>query len=112
LQDALLRDARYIVSIQMHTGKMSIDQAVQYFVREGYQSKEVGLVETQRGTGDPTYLYYTLGKLQIMKLRADLKAREGDAFSLQSFHDRFLQQGGVPIKLVRRAFLQDDSPTL
>jgi uncharacterized protein (DUF885 family) len=112
LQDALLRDARFIVSIQMHTGKMSIDQAVQYFVREGYQSKEVGLVETQRGTGDPTYLYYTLGKLQIMKLRADLKAREGEAFSLQSFHDRFLQQGGVPIKLVRRAMLQDDSPTL
>ncbi len=74
LQDALLRNARFIVGIQMHTGKMTIDQAVEFFQKEGYQSKETAVVETKRGTGDPTYLYYTLGKLEIMKLREDLKA--------------------------------------
>jgi uncharacterized protein (DUF885 family) len=112
LQDALLRDARYVVAIQMHTGHMSMNQAIDYFVEQGYQSREVGEVETKRGTSDPTYLYYTLGKLQILKLRADVKARQGDAFQLKSFHDAFMQQGFPPIKVVRHALLQDDSPTL
>jgi uncharacterized protein (DUF885 family) len=69
-------------------------------------------VEAKRGTSDPTYLYYTLGKLQILKLRADMKKKEGAAFSLQKFHDAFMRQGGAPIKIVRRAMLGDDSPTL
>jgi len=112
LQDALLRNARFMVSIQLHTGQMSFDQAVDYFVKEGYQSHEVGVVETKRGTSDPTYLYYTLGKLQIMKMRADLQAREGSDFRLKDFHDAFMSQGFPPIKLVRRALLKDDSPTL
>jgi uncharacterized protein (DUF885 family) len=112
LQDALLRDARFIVGISMHTGRMNMRQAVDFFVNEGYQSREVGEVETKRGTADPTYLYYTLGKLQILKLRADLQAREGSNFRLQQFHDDFMRQGFPPIKLVRRALLHDDSPTL
>jgi len=112
LQDALLRNARFIVGIRMHTGQMSMAQAIDFFVTEGYQSREVGEVETKRGTSDPTYLYYTLGKLQIQKLRADLQAREGADFNLQRFHDDFMQQGFPPIKLVRRALMHDDSPTL
>ena len=112
LQDALLRDARFIVGIQMHTGKMTFDQAIDFFQKEGYQSKETALVETKRGTGDPTYLYYTLGKLEIMKLREDLKAKQGAAFSLEKFHDEFLKQGFPPIKIVRQAMLGDNSPTL
>jgi uncharacterized protein (DUF885 family) len=112
LQDALLRNARYIVAIKLHTGQMSFNQAVEFFVHEGYQSREVGLVETKRGTSDPTYLYYTLGKLQIMKLRRDLAARQGSSFRLQQFHDAFMQQGFPPLKLVRRALLQDNSPSL
>ncbi len=112
LQDALLRDARFIVGIKMHTGQMTFDQAVDFFVSDGYQSHSVGLVETKRGTSDPTYLYYTLGKLQIMKLRADLEKKEGAEFSLQRFHDDFMRQGGAPIRIVRRAMLGDDSPTL
>jgi uncharacterized protein (DUF885 family) len=112
LQDALLRDARFIVGIEMHTGKMSFDQAVEFFVKEGYQAKETGLVETKRGTSDPTYLYYTLGKLEILKLREDVKKKEGAAFSLEQFHDNFMRQGFPPIKIVRRAMLGDDSPTL
>jgi uncharacterized protein (DUF885 family) len=112
LQDALLRDARFVVGIQMHTGQMTFDQAVKFFVDEGYQTHESGLVETKRGTADATYLYYTLGKLQILKLRADLEKKEGARFSLQQFHNDFLKQGFPPIKIVRRALLGDDSPTL
>jgi uncharacterized protein (DUF885 family) len=112
LEDALLRDARFIVGIEMHRGKMSFDQAVEFFATEGYQTKETGLVETKRGTADPTYLYYTLGKLEILKLREDVKKKEGAAFSLEQFHNNFMRQGFPPIKIVRRAMLGDDSPTL
>jgi uncharacterized protein (DUF885 family) len=112
LQDALLRNARFIVGIKLHTGQFTFDQAVDFFVTEGYQSRAVGTVETKRGTGDPTYLYYTLGKLQILKLRADVQAKQGAAFKLQQFHDSFMQQGFAPIKIVRRAMLGDDTPTL
>jgi len=112
LQDALLRNARFIVGIEMHTGSMTIEQAEDFFEKEGYQSKENAIVETKRGAGDPTYLYYTLGKLEIMKLREDVKKKEGSAFSLQKFHDDFLRQGFPPIKIVRQALLGDNSPAL
>ncbi len=112
LQWALTRDARYIVGIQLHTGDMSIEQGIDFFVTEGYQSRQTGEVETKRGTSDPTYLYYTLGKLEILKLRSDLQRRDGDHFSLEAFHDAFMQQGFPPIRIVRRAMMHDDSPTL
>jgi uncharacterized protein (DUF885 family) len=112
LQDALLRNARFIVGIEMHTGQMTFDQAVKFFVDEGYQSHADGLVETKRGTTDATYLYYTLGKLEILKLRADLEKKEGSSFSLERFHDDFLKQGFPPIKIVRRALLGDTTPTI
>lgn len=112
LQDALLRDARFVVGIQMHTGHMSYDQAVEFFVKEGYQSHESGVVETKRGTSDATYLYYTLGKLEILKLRADLEQQQGANFSLEQFHNDFLKQGYPPIKIVRRALLGNESPAL
>ncbi len=112
LQDALLRDARFVVGIQLHTGKMTMEQAVDFFVKEGYQAKEVGEVETKRGTSDPTYLYYTLGKLEIMKLRSDVMKKQGADFSLKTFHDSFMRQGGVPISIVRQAMLGDMSPAL
>jgi uncharacterized protein (DUF885 family) len=91
---------------------MTFDQAVDFFVKEGYQSHSVGLVETKRGTSDATYLYYNVGKLQILKLRDDLKQKQGSSFSLEKFHDDFLRQGPVPLKIIRRAMLHDDSPTL
>jgi uncharacterized protein (DUF885 family) len=105
LQDALLRDARFVVGIKMHTGQMTTEQAVDFFEKEGYQSRAIGEVETKRGTSDPTYLYYTLGKLQILQLREDLKRKQGSAFSLKKFHDEFMQQGTPPIKIVREAML-------
>jgi uncharacterized protein (DUF885 family) len=112
LEDALLRDARFIVGIEMHTGKMTLDQAREFFIQEGYQLPPVADEESKRGTSDPTYLVYTLGKLQIMKLRADYQKKMGDGFTLREFHDRFMEQGAVPLKLIRKAMLGDDSPTL
>jgi uncharacterized protein (DUF885 family) len=112
LQDALLRNARYIAGIEMHTGKRTFDQSVEFFEKEGYQPHEGALKETKRGTSDPTYLYYTLGKLQILKLREDYRKMKGAQFSLQEFHDNFLKQGFPPIKIVRHAMLGNDSPTL
>jgi uncharacterized protein (DUF885 family) len=112
LQDALLRNARYIVGIEMHTGKMTFEQGVQFFQKEGYQTKATATSETKRGTSDPTYLVYTLGKLEILKLREDYKTKMGAKFSLQDFHDRLMEQGVAPIKLIRRSMLGNDSPTL
>lgn len=112
LQDALLRNARFIVGIQMHTGKMTMEQGIDFFVKEGYASRANGERETKRGTSDPTYLYYTLGKLEILKLREDYKKMKGKDFSLEEFHNRFMKEGFPPIKIVRRALLGNDSPVL
>ncbi|HKA01947.1 MAG TPA: DUF885 domain-containing protein [Candidatus Solibacter sp.] len=112
LQDALLRNARFIAGIQMHTGKMTMEEAIEFFVKEGYQVRPVAEKEAKRGTSDPTYLVYTLGKLEILKLRDDYKKLKGSKYTLQGFHDAFLQQGFPPIKIVRRALLGDDSPVL
>ncbi len=112
LQDALLRDARFVVAVQMHTGAMTLDQATQFFVDQGYQSRSVGAVEVKRGTADALYLYYTLGKLEILKLRADYQQKQGKSFTLQQFHDAFMRQGGAPIPIVRQALLGDNSPAL
>ena len=112
LQDALLRDARFIVGIEMHTGKMTMEQGIDYFVKEGYTSRANGERETKRGTSNPTYLYYTLGKLEILKLREDYRKMKGSQFSLEEFHNRFMQEGFPPIKIVRRAMLGNNSPVL
>jgi uncharacterized protein (DUF885 family) len=112
LVDALLRDCRYIVGIKMHTQGMTMDQAKEFFVKEGHQVPVVGEMETKRGTGDPTYLMYTLGKLEILKLREDYKRKMGSAFSLQDFHDRFIKAGSPPVKIVRRELMGRDGPLL
>jgi uncharacterized protein (DUF885 family) len=112
LQDALLRNARYIVGIQMHTGSMTLDQATEFFIKEGHQTPEVSRREAKRGTSDPTYLVYTLGKLEIMKLRADYKQKMGDAFTLQQFHDEFMKQGFAPVEIIRQTMLGNNTPVL
>jgi len=112
LVDALLRDSRYIVGIRMHTQGMTMEQAKEFFVKEGRQVPVVGEMETKRGTGDPTYLMYTLGKLEILKLREDFRRKMGSKFSLQDFHDRFIKAGNPPVKLVRRELMGRDGPLL
>jgi uncharacterized protein (DUF885 family) len=105
LQDALLRAARYVVGIRMHARGMTVEQAIEFFQKEGFQSKKVAEMETRRGTEDPTYLYYTLGKLEILRLRDDYRRKQGAAWSLRKFHDAFLAEGAAPLPLVRQALV-------
>ena len=108
-------DFQVIVADPTHldaNARQDFDQAVDFFASEGYQSRSTGTIETKRGTSDPTYLYYTLGKLQILKLRADLEKKQGATFSLERFHGDFLKEGFPPLKIVRREMMGDDSPTL
>jgi len=113
LNEALLRDCRYVVGIKLHTAGWTVEQGKKFFVDEGFIEPEVAFQETRRGTYNPTYLYYTLGKLQIYKLREDYKKSLGKDYSLQKFHDEFVRQGGLPIKLIRQITLPGDTgPTL
>src|SRR4030095_9728392 len=107
LQDALLRNARFIVGIRMHTQGMTLEQAREFFVKEGYQPAKVAESETKRGTSDATYGYYTMGKLMILKLRDDYKAKMGPQYTLQGFHDAYIKLGPLPLPLMRRATLRD-----
>ncbi len=105
LQDALLRAARYVVGIRMHTRGMTLPEAIELFQKEGYQDKSVATMEARRGAGDPTYLVYTLGKLEILRLREDYKKKLGDGYTIKKFHDAFLAEGTLPLPLVREALL-------
>jgi uncharacterized protein (DUF885 family) len=110
IQDALLRDARFIAGIRMHTKGMTVAEAEELFVKDGYQPRPVARAESKRGTSDPTYGYYTMGKLMILKLREDYRAQQGARFSLQGFHDAFIRLGPLPLPLVRKAMLGETSP--
>jgi uncharacterized protein (DUF885 family) len=105
IQDALLRDVRFIVGIKMHTQGMTIAEAQMMFEKEGYQPAPVARSETKRGTSDATYGYYTMGKLMILKLRDDYKAKMGPSYTLQGFHDAFIRLGPLPLPLIRKAML-------
>ncbi|QDU23648.1 DUF885 domain-containing protein [Urbifossiella limnaea] len=113
LHEALWRDCRYVTGIKLHTAGWTVEQGKQFFMTEGYVEGEGAFQEARRGTYNPTYLYYTLGKLQIYKLREDYQKAKGVAFTLRAFHDEFVRQGGLPIKLIRRIMLPGDTgPTL
>ena len=107
--EALLRLCRLCVSIKMHTQKMSIDEATKFFQENCYYEEKPSRQEAMRATFDPLYLNYTLGKLQILKLRDDYKAQQGDEFSLQKFHNELLNHGMPPIRLLREIMLKDQS---
>ena len=107
--EALLRLCRLCVSIKMHTQKMSLDEGTKFFRENCYYEEKPARQEAMRGTFDPGYLNYTLGKLQILKLRDDYKAQQGDDFSLQKFHNELLDHGMPPIRLLREIMLKDQS---
>ena len=107
--EALLRLCRLCVSIKMHTQKMSVDEATKFFQDNCYYEAKPARSEAMRGTFDPGYLNYTLGKLQILKLRDDYKVQEGDKFSLEKFHDEMLDHGMPPIRLLREILLKDQT---
>jgi uncharacterized protein (DUF885 family) len=107
LQDALLRDVRFIAGIKLHTQGMTVDEAAKLFQSAAYQPEPVAVQEAKRGTSDGTYGYYTMGKLMIQKLRDDYQRKAGAEYSLQRFHDAFLKLGPLPLPLVRRALVGD-----
>ncbi len=106
LQEALLRDVRYVVSVKLHTQGMSIEDGARMFEQKAYQEPANALAEARRGAFDPTYLYYTFGKLQVQQLRDDYLASHPGA-TLKQFHDAFVAQGGLPIVLIRTLLLPD-----
>ncbi|MEY2496554.1 MAG: hypothetical protein QOD12_110 [Verrucomicrobiota bacterium] len=106
-QQAMLRLCRLCVSIQMHTQGMSVDDATKFFQENCYYEEKPARAEAMRGTFDIGYLNYTLGKLQILKLRKDYQEQEGDKFSLKKFHDEMLNHGMLPIRLLREVLLKD-----
>ena len=105
LAEALIRLARFIVGIKLHTEDMSVEQGVRFFRDEAFLEEGSARREAERGTFDPTYLVYTAGKLMLLKLRQDYKQQQGKAFSLRTFHDTLLANGTAPFWLHRQLML-------
>ena len=105
--EALVRLCRLCVSVKMHCQGMSVDEATSFFMDNWYQGEQLSRSEAIRGTYDPGYLYYTLGKLQMLKLREDYKQQEGDDYSLQKFHNLVLSYGMPPFQMLREQILDN-----
>jgi uncharacterized protein (DUF885 family) len=107
--EALLRICRLCVSIRMHCQGMSVEEATKFFQDNCYYEQKTARQEAIRGAYDPEYLYYTLGKLEILKLREDYRKQEGAKFTLQGFHNEMLRHGAPPIRLLREVMLKKRS---
>jgi uncharacterized protein (DUF885 family) len=105
LTEALVRNCRFMCSIGLHTGEMTVDQATRFFIDNAFYEEMPARKEAERGTFDPGYFSYTLGKLQILRLREECRQAEGAEFSLKRFHDRLLARGAPPVGLMRRVML-------
>ncbi|HXT39454.1 MAG TPA: DUF885 domain-containing protein [Candidatus Angelobacter sp.] len=105
--EALLRLCRWCVSIKTHCEGMSLEDATKFFEENCYYEHKPAYQEALRGTFDPGYLFYTVGKMEILKLRRDWQKQEGANFSLQKFHDELLRHGAPPIRLLREVMLKD-----
>jgi uncharacterized protein (DUF885 family) len=107
IDEALLRACRFCASIKIHCQGMNIEEAAKFFQENCYYAEKPSRQEAIRGAYDPEYLYYTLGKLEILKLRDDVHRQEGKRFSLRKFHDELLRHGAPPIRLLREFMLKD-----
>ena len=105
--EALLRICRLCVSIKMHCQGMTVEEASRFFQDNCYYEPKTARQEAIRGAYDPEYLYYTLGKLEILKLREEYRKQEGARFSLRQFHDEMLRHGAPPIRLLREVMLKN-----
>jgi uncharacterized protein (DUF885 family) len=105
LAEALVRLARFIVGIRLHTEDWSVEQGMRFFRDEAFLEESSARREAERGTFDPTYLVYSAGKLALLKLRSDWQAKQGGKPSLRAFHDALLSQGSAPIWALRRLML-------
>jgi uncharacterized protein (DUF885 family) len=109
LSKALYRDVRYLCAIGMHTQGMKVADCEKMFLAQAFQDPGNAQQQAARGTYDPGYLNYTLGKLMILKLRDDWTASRGGRAAWGEFHDRFLSFGGPPVPMVRKAMLGADA---
>ena len=107
--EALVRNCRYMCSIWMHTQGMTVDEATRFFEDHAYMGTLPARREAMRGTFDPGYLNYTLGKLMILKLAHDYRKEQGSAYTLKGFHDRLLSYGAPALPLLREVMLTDRS---
>ncbi len=105
--DALLRLCRLCVSVKTHCQGMTLDEGTKFFMDNWYQGDKPSRLEALRGTFDPGYLFYTIGKLEILKLRADYQKQEGANYSLEKFHDKILDNGMPPVRFLRELLLTD-----
>ena len=105
--EALCRICRICVSVKMHCEGMTVEEATKFFMDNWHRDEVPSRLEAMRATYDPRYLFYTLGKLQMLKLREDYQKQEGPNFSLQKFHDQVLDNGMPPIRLLRERLLKD-----
>ena len=112
LLEALVRNCRYLCSLGMHTQGMTLDQATQFFMDHAYMEELPARREALRGTFDPGYLNYTLGKLMILKLREDFRKERGGEYSLRGFHDQLLSYGAPTLPLVREVMLAQPGSAL
>ena len=112
LQNALLRNARFLSTIGLHTEGMTVEESEALFMESGFQDPGNARQQAARGTYDPAYLNYTMGKLMIKKLREDWTASRGMHGTWKAFHDRYLSFGGPPIPMIRKAMLGDDGGSL
>jgi uncharacterized protein (DUF885 family) len=112
LQEALLRDVRFLSAIGMHTKGMTVEESKKMFIEQGLRSEGEAEQQSNRGTFDPAYLNYTMGKLMIRKLRDDWCVSRGGRSAWKQFHDAFLSYGGPPIPLVRKAMMGSDDKGL
>jgi len=108
LQEALLRNVRFLSAIGMHTKGMTVEESKKMFIEQGLRSEGEAEQQSNRGTFDPAYLNYTMGKLMIRKLRDDWCATRGGKAAWKQFHDAFTSYGGPPIPLVRKAMMGAD----
>ncbi|ALJ12952.1 DUF885 domain-containing protein [Sphingopyxis macrogoltabida] len=108
LSNALLRDCRYLSAIGLHTKGMTVADSEKLFKEQCYQDEGNARQQAARGTYDPLYLNYTMGKLMIRKLREDWT--KGDKTKWKAFHDQFLSYGGPPIPMVRAAMMKEGAP--
>ncbi len=110
ISNALLRDCRFLSAVGMHARGMTQAQSQEMFEKECYQTEGTAEQQAARGTYDPAYLNYTLGKLMIRKLRDDWTATRGGKAAWKSFHDTFLGFGGAPIPLIRQQMMNEPEP--
>ena len=112
LLEALVRNCRYVCSVAMHTGDMTVDEATRFFMEHSFMAEHPSRREALRGTFDPGYLNYTLGKLMILKLREDWRRERNGGYSLKAFHDRLLSFGAPPLPLLRSMMLTREGEPL